>query len=68
MVEVRATRLADLEDELTAARAESRDFATAIDQHGRRAYRALEVGHLETVEQAVAACIALAGRRLRQTA
>jgi hypothetical protein len=67
MVAVRATRLADLEDELYAERAEHRDFASLVDLHSRRAYRALQVGHVETVEQQVAAVISLAGRRLRQT-
>lgn len=60
-------RAEELEAEVHAIRAESRDFAMVIDLNARRAYRALEVGHLETVEQAVATVISLAGRRLRQT-
>lgn len=59
-------RAEELEAELHAERAENADFADRVYRNGGEAWAALQVGHVETIEQRLAQIIAAASRRRRQ--
>jgi hypothetical protein len=67
MVDIRATVLADLQDELTAERQESADFAERVKLGSGRIIAAASAGSRHAVVNEAGKLGYLASRRLRQT-